>query len=331
MGELEDLMEKYPGKKAVRDTNKNQFSNRWQLHAGRSTQALGAKSFEHPHNCKKGKGVFLGTKSLSEDHQEAIRDKAKELLVHVCPDFQCEGDYVTNFSCMIGDDPSMYVKTHVDEADVSWQIGFSMGKDCTGGHITLWNPDGTTQTVDYTNRPVKMDGRLPHRISPIRARALTPEGKRFCVIFFKLFDRRIIKPLPPLHPAKFIPSDKQALFDIPKECRATDAAIKAWHEGKSLEDIQKVQADSSKEESTLSGQIPGKTKAGKKKGNKGKVCAGHTPEAVQVKAKLAEAGVERKQNFLPPVLLESVVAFIQDMETHKRPYLAKGFSLFGVV
>ena len=53
--------------------------------------------------------------------------------------------------------------------------------------------------------------------------------------------------------------------------------------------------------------------------------AGHTPEAVKVLAKLAEAGVERKGNFLPPVLLESVVTFIQDMEPNKRPYLAKGF------
>ena len=74
-----------------------------------------------------------------------------------------------------------YVKKHVDDQDITFQYGLALG-DFTGGELTCWAEDGSTQTLDYTRKVLKMDGRLPHEVCEF-------SGERYCVIFYKLFDR----------------------------------------------------------------------------------------------------------------------------------------------
>lgn len=98
------------------------------------------------------------------------------------PEFASNEDYVVNFSCMT--DPSKhYVKRHVDDQDITFQYGLALG-DFNGGELTCWKADGSTKTFDYTRKILKMDGRLPHEVGQFT-------GQRFCVIFYKLFDRRM--------------------------------------------------------------------------------------------------------------------------------------------
>ena len=51
--------------------------------------------------------------------------------------------------------------------------------DCTGGELKLWNSAGDTQVIDYTNKILKLDGRLPHEVMPFT-------GKRYCIVWYKV-------------------------------------------------------------------------------------------------------------------------------------------------
>ena len=52
-------------------------------------------------------------------------------------------------------DPSQhYVKKHVDDQDITFQYGLALG-DFTGGELTCWAEDGSTQTLDYTDIELK--------------------------------------------------------------------------------------------------------------------------------------------------------------------------------
>ena len=102
---------------------------------------------------------------------------------------------MVNFSCMTN--PSQhYVKKQVDDQDITFQYGLALG-DFTGGELMCWAEDGSTQTLDYTRKVLKMDGRLPHEVCEF-------SGERYCVIFYKLFDRTMHAKAPIFPKAQFV-------------------------------------------------------------------------------------------------------------------------------
>ena len=179
-----------------RNKNKSTFSLDWQFGLGRVTNALGATGFTTPHNFLK-KGVFM--KSVLDTDISAWKKDlwvlAKQLILHIDPGYAAHEDYVVNFSCMT-DSKKHYVKRHVDDQDITFQYGLALG-DFTGGELTCWKKDGTTTTVDYTRKILKMDGRLAHEVKPF-------SGKRFCVIFYKLYDRTMTDKAPILEAPYFV-------------------------------------------------------------------------------------------------------------------------------
>lgn len=99
-------------------------------------------------------------------------------------------------------DPNLhYVDKHVDDQDIQYQYGIVLGANCSGGELTCWNSDGSQQTVDYQYKVLKMDGRLPHEVAPFRVKS---GGRRYCVIFFKLYDRMMTESAPIFEPARTI-------------------------------------------------------------------------------------------------------------------------------
>ena len=60
MNEIENILEKHPQTNQYRDGNKKvRFNLEWSMLLGHTTNALGAKSFETPHNFKQGRGVYI--------------------------------------------------------------------------------------------------------------------------------------------------------------------------------------------------------------------------------------------------------------------------------
>mgnify|MGYP003956702563 CR=1 FL=1 len=179
-----------------RNKNRSTFSLDWQFGLGRVTNALGATGFTTPHNFLK-KGVFM--KPVLDTKISAWKKDlwvlAKQLILHIDPGYAAHEDYVVNFSCMT-DSKKHYVKRHVDDQDITFQYGLALG-DFTGGELTCWKKDGTTTTVDYTRKILKMDGRLAHEVKPF-------SGKRFCVIFYKLYDRTMTDKAPILEAPHFV-------------------------------------------------------------------------------------------------------------------------------
>jgi hypothetical protein len=54
-----------------------------------------------------------------------------------------------------------------------------------------------SQVIDYTNKILKLDGRLPHEVMPFT-------GRRYCIIWYKVFDRDMKKPAPVFEPARIV-------------------------------------------------------------------------------------------------------------------------------
>ena len=60
MTQIEKILEEHPQTTQYRDNNKKvRFNLEWSMLMGHTTNALGAKSFETPHNFKKCKGVYV--------------------------------------------------------------------------------------------------------------------------------------------------------------------------------------------------------------------------------------------------------------------------------
>lgn len=56
--------------------------------------------------------------------------------------------------------------------------------DCIGGALKVWDSNGGTQEINYTNKILKLDGRLHHEVMPFT-------GLRYCIIWYKVFDRNM--------------------------------------------------------------------------------------------------------------------------------------------
>ena len=183
--------------KSERDKKKRQFSNLWQFKLGHSTQALGAGGHKTPHNFKKGRGVCI--RPIVERNYPKWKKElylaCDDLINEIDPEFAKDGHYAVNFSCMT-DAQKHFVKVHTDSHDISHQYGIVLG-NTKGGRLTCWNKNGTTQTVDYHRKILKMDGRLQHAVGNFT-------GKRYCVIFYKLYDPRKTCSDPIFAPARLI-------------------------------------------------------------------------------------------------------------------------------
>merc|ERR1712086_840189 len=113
--------------------------------------------------------------------------ESRKLLLLVDPEVVGEhDDFCVQWSCM--DSASQYVKQHTDSNDIAPQICIGLGYGFSGGELKCWNSDGTTQVVDYCNKALKVDGRLPHEVLPA---TYQPGGKRYSIIYYKNYDRRM--------------------------------------------------------------------------------------------------------------------------------------------
>ena len=186
MDEIETILKTVKETKQYRDkTKKVRFNLEWAFLLGEgTTSALGAKSFETPHNFKPGKGVCLTkveTRTLPK-WKLKLWDLSKQLITLIDPDFAA-GEFVVNYSCM--SKPEQYVKKHVDSEDISHQYALTLG-DYNGATLRMYDDeDHVLGEFDYYKRPCKFDGRLPHEV-------ITDNftGIRFTLVWFKCYDHR---------------------------------------------------------------------------------------------------------------------------------------------
>ena len=189
MTEIEKILKTVKHNQQYRDkTKKVRFNLQWSFLLGEgTTSALGAKSFETPHNFKQGRGVCL-TKVASRKLPKwklELWDLSKQLITLIDPDF-AQGEYIVNFSCM--NKPEQYVKKHVDSDDISHQYALALG-DYKNATLRLYDADDKVLgDFDYHRKVCKMDGRLPHELVSDGF-----EGERFCIVWFKTYDHRKTK------------------------------------------------------------------------------------------------------------------------------------------
>ena len=87
------------------------------------------------------------------------------------------------WGCM--DDPNHHCKKHRDADDISYQYALALG-DYEGAKLRCYDDDDTPiGDFDYKRKICKMDGRLPHELIMNDFK-----GTRFCIIWFKSYDRR---------------------------------------------------------------------------------------------------------------------------------------------
>lgn len=190
-------------------TKKKTFNLKNSFLLGRTTNALGAGktnngdfSFATAHNmpCKKGKGVCLtpvAERKLPKWKKD-LWEVSKKLITKIDPDFAEGEDYVVNYSCM--NDPNHYVKKHKDADDISYQYALALG-DYKGATLRCYAEDDTTVLgdFDYHRKICKMDGRLSHELVMDGF-----EGTRYCIIWFKSYDRRKNTPDPIFNTPHFV-------------------------------------------------------------------------------------------------------------------------------
>jgi hypothetical protein len=204
MDQIETILDAHPQTNQYRDGNKKiRFNLEWSMLLGHTTNALGAKSFETPHNFKPGRGVYvkpMEERNLSKWKKE-LWALSKELIKVVDPDF-ADGEYVVNYSCMTK--PEQYVKKHVDSDDISYQYALALG-NYSGANLRCYDEkDNVLGDFDYHRKICKMDGRLPHELLQDNFK-----GKRFCIIWFKLYDHRKTQPDPIYRTPQYVPMESR--------------------------------------------------------------------------------------------------------------------------
>ena len=191
MDEIEKLLQTVKHKGQYRDkTQKKRFNLEWAFLIGNNVNALGASSFETPHNFKAGKGV--NTTPVEQQRlpkwKKELWTLAKKLITLIDPDFAA-GEYVVNYACM--NQPDQYVKKHTDSEDISYQYALNLG-DYKGAYTRCFDEnENVLGEFDYHRRICKMDGRLPHEVIQTDF-----EGVRYTLVWFKVYDHRKTKPDP---------------------------------------------------------------------------------------------------------------------------------------
>ena len=182
MDKIEKILQGVKQTKQYRDkTKKLKFNLEWAFLMGYNCSALGAQSFETPHNFKKGKGVYIKPieeRKLPKWKQE-LWALSKELITLTDPDFAA-GEYVVNFASMTK--PEQYVKKHVDSEDISHQYALTLG-NYRNAYLRCYDEeDNVLGEFDYHRKIFKMDGRLPHEVISENF-----EGERFTIVWFKTY------------------------------------------------------------------------------------------------------------------------------------------------
>lgn len=189
MDKMQTILKDVKQTKQYRDkTKKLKFNLEWAFLMGYNCSALGAKSFETPHNFKKGKGVYL--KPVEDRNYPKWKLElwalAKELITLTDPDFAA-GEYVVNFASMTK--PEQYVKKHVDNEDISHQYALTLGNYRNAYLRCYDDQDNVLGDFDYYRKIFKMDGRLPHEVISDNF-----DGQRFTIVWFKTYDHRKTEP-----------------------------------------------------------------------------------------------------------------------------------------
>ena len=118
---------------------------------------------------------------------------ARNIIQIVDPDFAA-GEFVVQFAYMSG---GGHVGWHKD-GDISYQYAMSLG-DFSGAYLRAYLQDHKKSQkdsqmyyeLDYKDKIVAFDGRLPHEVVTDNFR-----GERFTIIFYKTYDHRKTKPDP---------------------------------------------------------------------------------------------------------------------------------------
>ena len=105
-----------------------------------------------------------------------VYEPAVKLIEQLDPDY-AGGEYVIQFAYM--NDPSHFVKCHVDSGDVSFQYALTLG-DFQGASLRAYTVANKSAHIDFagSGRIVQFDGRLPHEVVNDGFR-----GDRFTVIW----------------------------------------------------------------------------------------------------------------------------------------------------
>lgn len=185
------FMRKNPTKRGYRPNKEKQSGQavspvKYSYFVSNATVAAGS-SFTHKHTIptikKKVCLIPLEEKKRYSDERRYAWDIGSHILKRVDSDFAA-GEYSMHVSVM--DSREHQVLEHKDRDDISPQIIITMGD--YSHQDKGWecqHSDGTWHEVDTRNRFTRLDGRLLHRMGPLA------DGKRFCLIFFKAYDRRM--------------------------------------------------------------------------------------------------------------------------------------------
>lgn len=188
MDELHRQCEAVTSKSQARDKKKRKvFDLAWQVMMGRNTSAKGASSFEHEHNLYPRKGVYMKSVLDSKSRpkwQKELYATARALLMLIDPEYAGDhDDWCVSINAMFDGETHKCLK-HTDKDDVDAQLAMTLG-DFEGGELRCWREDGSHVDVNNRRTVVRVDGRLPHQVMPFR------EGKRYSIIWYKLYDRRM--------------------------------------------------------------------------------------------------------------------------------------------
>ena len=81
-----------------------------------------------------------------------------------------------------------YCKAHVDNKNMSWAYGLTLG-NFTGGALICNDKNGTPISRDMFRIVTRFEGRREHYVAPF-------EGTRYSIIWYKKYDRRWIATQP---------------------------------------------------------------------------------------------------------------------------------------
>ena len=189
--ELLAVLQTINTKKQARNKNRKTVNAEWLIYAGRTTNALGGKSFETPHEFLPSVGVYVNDieKSSKPKAVKAAYKKAMEILRMFAPTYagtETKDFVVVQFMKLRNS--SNYFKAHTDSKDIDVQYLFSLGQ-ATCDTVIYDKNDKERKRVQYHERIFCMDGRFKHKLD-----TSTLHGTRYSVVYFKLSDPRYKRP-----------------------------------------------------------------------------------------------------------------------------------------
>ena len=179
----------------------------------------------------------LSKKHKAKTMDKALRDAAlrdakltayrfaHDILQAVDPWFAA-GEYAVQFALMTA---GGHVKWHTDRDDITYQVALSVG-NFKGAYLRAYTRKHKEQDkdsqpyidIDYKDKIVKFDARLPHEVV-----LKNFEGERFTIIFYKGYDRRMTRPEPILPEPVFVYERQMALPAIDTSHFLTDEQLMA--------------------------------------------------------------------------------------------------------